>query len=251
MDSVLEGLSEKLGSLQGRHRALDPSDTESCATTEVHSSPLPNEAETISPAGNRKKRKGTGGHRWTPEEIEYLCSWIKINSHLSPEEIEDQYEFEGKGRSFPGIQAKLYEHGLGYMCNKKKKLSLGQYGTSEPPTEPLASSNPQPPSASAAPVDNAQLALAIDMIRASYDDPASSSPISDKPANNPPSSTEIGMKSPSPIHESWPTPESVGRPPDLQKECSQPSETSVRIQDRHSDQVSETTHGAVDNSTNE
>lgn len=194
---------------------------------------------------------GTGGHRWTPEEIEYLCSWIKINSHLSPEEIEDQYEFEGKGRKRSGIQAKLYEHGLGYMCNKKKKLSLEQYGTSEPPTAPLASSNPQPHSASAAPVDDAQLALAIDIIRASYDDPASLSPISDKPANNPPPSPEIGMKSPSPIHESWPTPESVGRPPDLQKECSQPSETSVRIQDRHSDQVSETTHGAVDNSTNE
>lgn len=43
VDSVLGGLSGKLGSLQDRHRALDPSDVESRATTEVHPSPLPNE----------------------------------------------------------------------------------------------------------------------------------------------------------------------------------------------------------------
>lgn len=133
------------------------------------------------------------------------------------------------------------------MCNKKKKVSLEWGGASEPPTAPLASSNLQPPSAFAAPVDAAQLALAIDNVRASYDDPASPSPISEKPANSPPPSTEDGVRLPSPIPESWPTPESVERPPDLQKEGSQPNENSARIQDRHSNQVSETTQGAVDN----
>ncbi|CAI7643303.1 unnamed protein product [Penicillium pancosmium] len=112
---------------------------------------------------------------------------------------------------------------------------------------PLAPSYPQSPSATAAPADAAQLFLAVNIIRASYDGPASLSPVPEKSANSPTPSTRDYMGSTSPNDEFWPIPESAMRPPDLQEECSRPSENSVRIQDRHSDQVSDTNNEVVKN----
>ena len=108
------------------------------------------------------------GRLWTSLEEEYLRDWFEQHQSLSPEEIENQYQFSGQGRSYLALQAKLYEQGLGHLCNKKRKSSPGYHVASKPPlTSALTPSDTPTPSDTRPSIDPAQLSLAVSLISGS------------------------------------------------------------------------------------
>lgn len=93
---------------------------------------------------------------WTKEEAKRLPSWFVRNRNLSKEEIEKRYfQFSGQERTYPALQARLYQQGFGHLCNKKKKTSLGVDEVFKPPTSVLA------PSDIETPIDHCRISQAL------------------------------------------------------------------------------------------
>ncbi|KAJ5267499.1 hypothetical protein N7478_010307 [Penicillium angulare] len=133
IQSVLEGLSERIDKLQQKHvtpgsrRYASDENTQasSWATTAVENT------EGYSKARKYKKRTN---HNWTLKEDCDLPGWFEQHRNMSRKEIEKRYlVFSGKRRSYFSLQTRPHKLGFGSLCNQKKKPLHEQQAAAQPP----------------------------------------------------------------------------------------------------------------------